>query len=79
MLDEGGLYPGNWKWLSGGISDGSGTAYTEVAYLAKPIKERTIGEINDWRHDKTEKDSRDVSFRRYKEALQRLTTALLAD
>ena len=56
MLDEGGLYPGNWKWLSGGISDGSGTAYTEVAYLAKPIKERTIGEISDWRHDKTEKE-----------------------
>ena len=56
MLDERGLYPGNWKWQSGGISDGSGTAYTEVAFLARPIKELAIDEIGDWRHDKTEKE-----------------------
>ena len=44
-----------------GTGSGSqvGFLMNQVAYLAKPIKERTIGEISDWRHDKTEKDSRD--------------------
>ena len=41
-----------------GTGSGSqvGFLMNQVAYLAKPIKERTIGEISDWRHDKTEKE-----------------------